>query len=67
MEEDIVITMAKRSFQEGPPLKKNVVHCEVNGSRKEIPSIGQFHEEQPGVPISIEGCYQRGKVSQAVP
>ncbi|KAJ4221609.1 hypothetical protein NW759_006855 [Fusarium solani] len=59
-EEEIVITMAKRSFQDGPPLRKNV-HCEVNGSRKAILSLDQFNEERPGIPISIEGCYQRCK------
>ncbi|RSL92293.1 hypothetical protein CEP52_013892 [Fusarium oligoseptatum] len=47
MEEEIIITMAKRSFQDGPPRKRDV-HCEVNDSREEILSIGQFNQEQPG-------------------
>ncbi|KAJ4174423.1 hypothetical protein NW754_004841 [Fusarium falciforme] len=65
-EEEIVVTMAKRSFQDGPPIRRNV-HCEVNGSRRAISPVDEFSEERPGVPISIEGCYQRCKVSQALP
>ncbi|KAJ4257753.1 hypothetical protein NW757_003379 [Fusarium falciforme] len=59
-EEEIVVTMAKRSFQDGPPIRRNV-HCEVNGSRRAISPVDEFSEERPGVPISIEGCYQRCK------